>query len=54
MLAAPVAAASVGIAGVSHGDWKKALLVLLIIAGIVLLVWYLLDRASKEEDHVAG
>jgi len=50
----PVAAASVGIAAVSHGDWKKALLVLLIIAGIVLLVWYLLTRASKEEDQVAG
>jgi hypothetical protein len=53
-LAGPVAAASVGIAAVSHGDWKKALLVLLIIAGIALLVWYLLDRASKEEDQVAG
>jgi hypothetical protein len=53
-LAAPVAAASVGIAAVSHGDWKKALLVLLIIAGTVLLVWYLLYRASKEEDQVAG
>jgi hypothetical protein len=52
--AGPVAAASVGIAAVSHGDWKKALLVLLIIAGIVLIVWYLLDRASKEEDQVAG
>ena len=53
-LAGPVAAASVGIAAVSRGDWKKCLLALLMIAGIVLLVWYLLDRASKEEDQVAG
>jgi hypothetical protein len=53
-LAGPVAAASVGIAAVSHGDWKKALFVLLIIAGIVLLVWYLLNRASKEEDQIGG
>jgi len=50
-LAAPVA---VGIAAVSRGDWKKTLLVLLMIAGTVLLVWYLLDRADKEEDQVAG
>jgi hypothetical protein len=53
-LAGPVAAASAGIAAVSRGDWKKYLLALLIIAGIVLLVWYLLDRASKEDDQVAG
>ena len=52
--AGPVAAASVGIAAVSRGDWKKALLVLLIIAGIVLLLWYLVARASREEDQVAG
>jgi len=53
-LTAPVAAASVGIAAVSRTDWKKALLLLLIIVGVVLLVWYLLDRTIKEEDQVAG
>jgi hypothetical protein len=53
-LAGPVAAASVGIAAVSHGDWKKALLALLIIAGIVLIVWYLVAKAGKEDDQLGG
>jgi hypothetical protein len=53
-LALPVAAASVGIAAISRGDWKKWLLAILIVAGIALLVWYLVARASKEEDQVAG
>jgi ABC-type multidrug transport system permease subunit len=53
-LAMPIAAATVGIAAASRGDWKKWLILLLVLAALGILLWYLIKLKSEERRHNAG
>jgi hypothetical protein len=47
-LALPMVAATVGLAS-TKGDWKKWLVLLLILLALGIVVWYLSSKKSEEE-----
>jgi hypothetical protein len=49
-LAFPVAAATVGLAAASGGNWKWLILLLLMVA-VGILIWYLIKWQSEAEDR---
>jgi uncharacterized membrane protein len=52
-LALPVAAATVGLAVASGGSWKKWLILLLVLLGLGIVIWYLATK-KREEERLAG